>query len=132
MPSEASAAQLTVWVGSAKYAFSPGPDVTVGLDPRCDIRLDGPDTAISPIHLVLRCDDGQWVAIDSSRDGIYRDGVRVPTVTVADGQAITLGDPVHGPRLVFRVSAPAQAPLPPSELPTGPIPVAQPSPPAAQ
>ncbi|WP_131823702.1 FHA domain-containing protein, partial [Mycobacterium talmoniae] len=121
MPSEASAAQLTVWVGSAKYAFSPGPDVTVGLDPRCDIRLDGPDTAISPIHLVLRCDDGQWVAIDSSRDGIYRDGVRVPTVTVADGQAITLGDPVHGPRLVFRVSAPAQAPLPPSELPTGPI-----------
>src|ERR1700738_4124598 len=111
MRTEASAFQaspLTVLVGSTTYVFSPGPDVIVGSGSQCHIRLDHPDNAgetgeTGSEDLVLRFADTHVVAINTSPDGIFVDGVRVGTVDIHDGQAITIGDPHHGPRIVFRV-----------------------------
>src|SRR5277367_4684741 len=46
-----------------------------------------------------------------SRADIRVDGVGTSTVFIHDGRAITLGDPQHGPRLVFQLGPP---PPPPS------------------
>ncbi|ASQ85888.1 hypothetical protein CE197_09740 [Mycobacterium intracellulare subsp. chimaera] len=58
--------------------------------------------------MVLRFTGAQWVAIDLSHRGIFLDGFRVPTVEIRDGLGITIGDPQHGPRLIFQL-APAPA-----------------------
>ncbi|OSC38154.1 ATP-binding cassette domain-containing protein [Mycobacterium decipiens] len=122
---------LTVWVESMRYVFPPGRDVIVGGGGQCDIRLD----RLGPVHrgpawrsipdLVLRFTGTHWVAIDRSRTGIYVDGARMSTVDIRDGQAITIGDPQRGPRLVFQISGPPPAPSPPEhstlERPTKPI-----------
>lgn len=101
---------LTVQVGSAMYTFEPGSDVTVGRGHQSDVRLDVPDGRwVSRKHLVLSFDGTHWVAIDRSRNGSYVDGTRVATVTICDDQAINIGDPYEGPRLVFRVGAPPAA-----------------------
>jgi ABC transport system ATP-binding/permease protein len=132
MPTEALASPLTVWIGSAKYTFPPGRDVTVGHDSRADIRVDGVDTSAashssrpspaSPsIYLVLHHDGRQWVAVDRSEGGIYVDGMRMSTVFIHDGRVITIGDPQHGLQLLFRLGAPV--PLPPRN---GPWPGMQP------
>ena len=157
MPTEASAvpaSPLTVWAGSSRYVFAPGRDVIVGYGPDRDIpleRLGGP-TPPPPTpypDVVLRFTGAHWVAIDLSHRGIFVDGYRVPTVEIRDGLAITIGDPRHGPRLVFQVApppgGPAQSPpnLPPlrSEDPnprlptqsaTQRMPVVAPPPPAAR
>lgn len=116
MPTEAFASSLTVWIGSNTYTFPPGRDVVVSQDIRADIRIDGVDTSASPtssvsstspIYLVLHHDGKRWIAVDRSESGIYVDGVRMSTVFIHDGRAITLGDPQHGLRLVFRLTAPA-------------------------
>ncbi|MCV7064020.1 FHA domain-containing protein, partial [Mycolicibacterium vaccae] len=95
-----------------RYTFPAGRDITVGHDNRSDIRIDGTDGTASPTYLVLHHDGRQWVAFDRSRYGIYLDGVRMSTVVVHDGQALTVGDPRYGPRLVFQLGA-AAAPMPP-------------------
>ncbi|WP_158089922.1 FHA domain-containing protein, partial [Mycobacterium kyorinense] len=127
MRPEAQASPLTVWVGSKRYTFPAGRDVTVGRDSRSDIHLDGTEHTTSPTHLVLHHDGRQWVALDRSQHGIYVDGVRMSTVFIRDGRAITLGDPRHGPRLVFQLGAPApppprSAPPPPRGRPVPPPP----------
>ncbi|WP_297595061.1 ATP-binding cassette domain-containing protein [Mycobacterium sp.] len=124
MPIEASAlpaSPLTVWAGPSRYVFAPGRDVIVGYGPGCDIPLEGlggPSARPPAPHpdVVLRFSGAQWVAIDLSHRGIFLDGFRVPTVEIRDGLAITLGDPQHGPRLVFQV---APAPAPPGNPPPG-------------
>jgi ABC transport system ATP-binding/permease protein len=118
MPTEAFASSLTVWIGSNRYTFPPGRDVTVGRDSQADIRIDGvgvSTSSTSSIHMVLHHDGRQWVAVDRSESGIYVDGVRMSTVFIHDGRAITLGDPQHGPQLIFRLAAPA--PPPPRDAP---------------
>ncbi|WP_244168050.1 ATP-binding cassette domain-containing protein [Mycobacterium paraffinicum] len=69
----------------------------------------------------------QWVAIDLSHNGIFVDGARASTVTIRNGQAISIGDPQRGPRLVFEIAHPAgpprQAPArPPAYPPPPPVP----------
>jgi len=146
MRTEAFASPLTVWVGSRHYTFAAGRDVTVGRDNRCDVRLYGADPFTSPTHLVLRHDGRQWVAIDRSQHGIYVDGVRMSTVFIRDGRAITLGDPRRGLRLVFQLGEPAASPpgqrtVPSGKVRAGPFPPAtdrpsdrrgQPKPPTGQ
>lgn len=112
------ASPLTVWVGSMRYVFAPGRDVIVGRGRGCDIPLDRPGHAGSvppPARsdVVLRFADGHWVAIDTSPYGMFVDGARVTTVDIRDGQAITIGDPQRGPRLVFQLGAPARPSGPP-------------------
>ena len=104
--------QLIVWLGPRRYAFPPGRDVTIGLDSGADIRLDGVGPSANPTLVVLHYNGGQWIAVDRSEAGIYVDGVRMSTVFIHDGRAITLGDPQRGPRLVFQLAAPLPPPPP--------------------
>ncbi|ORB70887.1 ABC transporter, partial [Mycobacterium scrofulaceum] len=106
------ASPLTVWVGSMRFDFAPGRDVIVGYGPGCDIALERLGNPASPPppprpELVLRFAGAQWVAIDLSHNGIFVDGARVSTVNIRGGQAISIGDPQHGPRLVFETGHPA-------------------------
>jgi ABC-type multidrug transport system ATPase subunit len=129
---------LTVWVGPMRYIFGPGRDIVVGYGTQWDIPLyppgNAPPAAASPQpELVLRFAGTRWVAIDNSRNGFFANGARVSTVDIRDGQAITIGDPQRGPRLVFGIRAPAGSPGPPPPgpprrppAPTSPGPVAPP------
>ncbi|MGO9158237.1 ATP-binding cassette domain-containing protein [Mycobacterium sp.] len=100
-----------------RYVFHPGRDVIVGYGSQCDIPLDRPGNraAISqtarPV-LVLRFSGSHWVAIDRSPDGIFVDGARMSTIDIRDGQAITIGDPQRGPRLVLGVGPAVGPPAP--------------------
>lgn len=131
MPTEASAlpASLTVWAGPTRYVFTPGRDVIVGYGPGCDIPLaqlgNPPQPPPAPrVDVILRFTGTHWVAIDLSRRGIFAGGSRVPTLEIRDGLGISIGDPQHGPRLVFQTA--------PSAAPPGPPPPGRPaSPPQA-
>ncbi|MBV8182191.1 MAG: ATP-binding cassette domain-containing protein [Mycobacterium sp.] len=128
MPSEAFASPVIVWLGPNRYTFPVGRDVTIGRDSRADIRVDGAGTSSSPTHVVLHHNGRQWIAVDRGEGGIYVDGVRMSTVFIHDGKAITLGDPQHGPRLVFRLGAPPPPPPPRSIAPPRPAPRGAPRP----
>jgi ABC-type multidrug transport system ATPase subunit len=111
-----SASPLTVWVGPIRHVFHPGRDVIVGYGSQCDIQLDRPGhpAATSRPLLVLRFSGTHWVAIDRSPDGIFVDGARMSTIDIRDGQAITIGDPQRGPRLILGVG-PAAGPAVPHQ-----------------
>ena len=92
---------LTVRYDGSARTFAPGNDVVIGRDLRADVRIAHP--LISRAHLVLRFDQGRWVAIDNgSLNGMYVNGRRVPTVDIHDGQHVNIGNP-DGPRLTFEV-----------------------------
>ncbi|WP_120313286.1 FHA domain-containing protein, partial [Mycolicibacterium elephantis] len=92
---------LTVRYDGSTRTFAPGNDVVVGRDLRADVRIAHP--LISRAHLVLRFDQGRWVAIDNgSLNGMFVNNRRVPTVDIVDGQSVNIGNP-DGPRLTFEV-----------------------------
>ncbi|HXO53267.1 MAG TPA: FHA domain-containing protein, partial [Mycobacterium sp.] len=92
---------LTVRYDGSARTFAAGNDVVIGRDLRADVRIAHPLT--SRAHLVLRFDQGRWVAIDNgSLNGMYVNGRRVPAVDVQDGQQINIGNP-DGPSLTFEV-----------------------------
>ncbi len=58
---------------------------------------------IARAHLLLRFEQGSWIAIDNnSVSGMFVNGRRVPLVDIHDGQTINLGRP-DGPRITFEV-----------------------------
>lgn len=58
---------------------------------------------ISRAHLLLRFDQGRWLAIDNgSLNGTFVNGRRVPVIDIHDGQSVNIGNP-DGPRLTFEV-----------------------------
>jgi ABC-type multidrug transport system ATPase subunit len=92
---------LTVRYDGSTRTFAPGNDVVIGRDLRADVRIAHP--LISRAHLVLRFDQGRWVAIDNgSLNGMYVNGRRVPAVDIQDGQQLNIGNP-DGPGLTFEV-----------------------------
>jgi ABC-type multidrug transport system ATPase subunit len=92
---------LTVRYEGSTRSFAAGNDVVVGRDLRADVRVAHP--LISRAHLVLRFDQGRWLAIDNgSLNGMYFNGRRVPAIDIADGQQINIGNP-DGPGLTFEV-----------------------------
>ncbi|MGV0853419.1 FHA domain-containing protein [Mycolicibacterium phlei] len=92
---------LTVRYDGSTRTFAPGSDVVVGRDLRADVRIAHP--LISRAHLVLRFDQGRWIAIDNgSLNGLFVNNRRVPAVDVTDGLAVNIGNP-DGPRLIFEV-----------------------------
>ncbi len=92
---------LTVRYDGSTRTFAPGNDVVVGRDLRADIRIAHP--LISRAHLVLRFDQGRWVAIDNgSLNGMYVNNRRVSSVDLHDGQHVNIGNP-DGPQLSFDV-----------------------------
>jgi len=132
---------LVVRLGDAMFTFPPGKEVIVGRGDGADVRIDvDAKQAISRTHMVLRVEDGQWVAIDKSRNGIYADGIRVQTIPVDDSIPIALGA-ATGPKLIFKtitqiVPAARLAAAPPAAAP-GPAaplaaPAARPTPPPAR
>jgi ABC-type multidrug transport system ATPase subunit len=75
--------------------------VVVGRDVQADVRIADP--RISRAHLILRFDQGRWLAIDNgSLNGTYLNGYRMPVVDIHDGQSIHVGNP-QGPRLTFAI-----------------------------
>ncbi|MGB7142271.1 ATP-binding cassette domain-containing protein [Mycobacterium sp.] len=99
--SHAAPPVLTVRYDGSQRTFAAGHDVVVGRDLRADIRVTHP--LISRAHLLLRFDQGRWLAIDNgSLNGTYVNGRRVPVIDVHDGQAINIGNP-DGPLLSFEI-----------------------------
>jgi ABC transport system ATP-binding/permease protein len=75
--------------------------VIVGRDLHADLRIADP--RISRAHLILRFDQGRWLAIDNgSLNGTYVNGYRMPVIDIHDGQSINVGNP-QGPRLTFAI-----------------------------
>jgi ABC-type multidrug transport system ATPase subunit len=99
--SHAAPPALTVRYDGSQRTFAAGHDIVVGRDLRADMRITHP--LISRAHLLLRFDQGRWLAIDNgSLNGTYVHGRRVPVVDIRDGQAINIGNP-EGPQLTFEI-----------------------------
>ncbi|CAN5824342.1 FHA domain-containing protein [soil metagenome] len=92
---------LTVRHDGSSRTFAAGNDVVVGRDLRADVRIAHP--LISRAHLVLRFDQGRWLAIDNgSLNGMFVNNRRVANAEIRDGLALNIGNP-DGPRLDFEV-----------------------------
>ncbi|WP_156766274.1 FHA domain-containing protein, partial [Mycobacterium sp. E342] len=92
---------LTIRHDGYQRSFAAGHEVVVGRDMQADMRIADP--RISRAHLILRFDQGRWLAIDNgSLNGTYLNGYRMPVIDVHDGQSIHVGNP-RGPRLTFAV-----------------------------
>jgi ABC-type multidrug transport system ATPase subunit len=91
--------------------------VIIGRDLNADLRI--PDPRISRTHLILRFDQGRWLAIDyGSLNGTYVNGYRMPVIDIHDGQSINVGNP-RGPRLTFAIGPQhGQTTRPPQPRPT--------------
>ena len=131
---------LTVGHDGSARTFAAGSDVVIGRDLRADVRIAHP--LISRAHLVLRFDQGRWLAIDNgSLNGMYVNGRRVPTVDIQDGLHLNIGNP-DGPELTFEVGRQQAVGRPPTSAipvtgrpsgtwssqqpPTGPPPTSRP------
>ena len=85
----------------SERTFAAGNDVAIGRDLRADVRVAHP--LISRTHLLVRFDQGRWVAIDNgSLNGLYVHNRRVPSVDIQDGLRVNIGNP-DGPALTFEV-----------------------------
>jgi ABC-type multidrug transport system ATPase subunit len=142
--SHAAPPALTVRYDGSQRTFAAGHDIVVGRDLRADMRITHP--LISRAHLLLRFDQGRWLAIDNgSLNGTYLHGRRVPVIDIHDGQAINIGNP-DGPQLTFALGrhdgvvgrppqttsmpiAKSPAPSRPGPAPQQPRPAAGPRPP---
>ncbi len=92
---------LTVRYDGSQRTFAAGHDVVIGRDLRADVRIAHP--LISRAHVVLRFDQGRWMAIDNgSLNGMFVNNRRVPAVDISDGLSVNIGNP-DGPRLVFEL-----------------------------
>src|ERR1700744_1054043 len=92
---------LTVRYDASERTFAAGNDVVIGRDLRADVRVGHP--LISRAHLIVRFDQGRWVAIDNgSLNGMYVNNRRVPYTDIQDGQRVNIGNP-DGPALTFEV-----------------------------
>ncbi len=92
---------LTVRCDGSERTFAAGNDVVVGRDLRADMRITHP--LISRAHLLLRFDQGRWLAIDNgSLNGTFVNGRRIPVVELRDGQSVNIGNP-DGPMLTFEI-----------------------------
>src|SRR5215217_3044139 len=82
---------LTVAHDGSARTFAAGNDVVIGRDLRADVRIAHP--LISRAHLVLRFDQGRWIAIDNgSLNGMFVNGRRVPTADIHDGLHVNIGN----------------------------------------
>ncbi|GAA4536743.1 FHA domain-containing protein [Mycobacterium paraffinicum] len=92
---------LTIRHDGSQRSFAAGHEVVIGRDDQADVRIADP--RISRAHLILRFDQGRWLAIDNgSLNGTYLNGYRMPVIDIHDGQSIHVGNP-RGPRLTFAI-----------------------------
>ncbi|HEX3283902.1 MAG TPA: FHA domain-containing protein, partial [Mycobacterium sp.] len=121
---------LTVRNDGSARTFAAGNDVVIGRDLRADVRIAHP--LISRAHLVLRFDQGRWIAIDNgSLNGMFVNGRRVPTADIQDGLHVNIGNP-DGPELIFEVGRqqaggrPPTTSIPVADRPSGSFSTQQP------
>ncbi|BBZ44405.1 ABC transporter ATP-binding protein [Mycobacterium parmense] len=75
--------------------------MVIGRDAHADVHIADP--RISRAHLLVRFDQGRWLAIDNgSLNGTYLNGYRMPVIDIHDGQSIHVGNP-RGPLLTFAI-----------------------------
>ena len=92
---------LTIWHDGSQHTFTAGHDVVIGRDADADIRIV--DSRISREHLILRFEQGKWLAIDNgSVNGTFVNGYRRPVIDIHDGQSINIGN-AGGPQLSFEL-----------------------------
>ncbi|HEX4559868.1 MAG TPA: ATP-binding cassette domain-containing protein [Mycobacterium sp.] len=92
---------LTVRYDGGERTFAAGNDVVIGRDLRADVRVAHP--LISRTHLLVRFDQGRWIAVDNgSLNGLYVSNRRVPAVDILDGLRVNIGNP-DGPAVTFEV-----------------------------
>jgi ABC transport system ATP-binding/permease protein len=92
---------LTIRHDGSQRSFAAGQEVVIGRDQDADLRIMDP--RISRAHLILRFDQGRWLAIDNgSLNGTYLNGYRMPVIDIHDGQSINIANP-RGPRLTFAI-----------------------------
>ena len=92
---------ITVCCGGWQRTFAATDHVVIGSDLHADVRV--PNPLVSRAHVLLRCQNGRWVAIDNeSRNGIFVEHRRVHSVDIRDGETIHIGTP-EGPRLTFEL-----------------------------
>jgi ABC transport system ATP-binding/permease protein len=92
---------LTVRYEGSERTFAAGNDVVIGRDLRADVRVAHP--LISRTHLLVRFDQGRWIAIDNgSLNGLFVNSRRVPVVEIQDGQRVNIGNP-DGPVVTFEI-----------------------------
>src|ERR1700735_3470459 len=86
--SHAAPPALTVRYDGPQRTFAAGHDLVVGRDLRADMRITHP--LISRAHLLLRFDQGRWLAIDNgSLNGTYVHGRRVAVIDIHARRAAT-------------------------------------------
>lgn len=92
--------------------------MVIGRDEDADIRIVGP--RISREHLILRFEQGKWLAIDNgSVNGTFVNGYRRPVIDIRDGQTRNIGN-AGGPQLSFEVGQQRGRPgRPPAALALG-------------
>src|SRR3984893_18553870 len=92
---------ITVCCGGWERTFAARDQVVIGSDLHADVRV--PDPLVSRAHVLLRCQNGRWVAIDNeSRNGIFVEHRRGRSVDIRDGETIHIGTP-EGPGLTFEL-----------------------------
>src|ERR1700744_2153614 len=118
---------LTVRYEGSERTFAAGNDVVIGRDLRADVRVAHP--LISRTHLIVRYDQGRWLAIDNgSLNGLYVNNRRVSMVDIHDGLRVNIGNP-DGPALTFEVGRhqgsagmpPPTTSIPMINTPSGPV-----------
>ncbi len=116
--------RIGIWptLGPPQWRVLPGPALTVGRDPACDLCLDDP--AVSAFHARVKVTDQEIKISDlGSTNGTYVDGAKVRRATLPaprqdHAEARASGPPqvaVGGYRLELRAVESAQAPEPEME-----------------
>jgi transcriptional regulator with XRE-family HTH domain len=83
---------LVIRAQEVTYTADPaGGAIVVGRESPAQVLIDDP--RISRAHLRLEPQGGGWIAIDTSRNGMFFDGERRRSLALVDGMAIRLGDP---------------------------------------
>lgn len=87
-----SPARLTITVRGEVHTVEPtDAPITIGRALPAQIRID--DQRISRSHLRLEHANGRWRAVDTSTNGVFLNGERQSTVTLAGPTTLHLGNP---------------------------------------
>lgn len=86
-----AAPPLTLRAGGLTRRMDPAAgEFTIGRDPSSTIHFDF--SWMSRTHVRIWPEASSWRAVDSSRNGMFVDGVRHDALTIADGMVVKLGD----------------------------------------
>jgi FHA domain len=85
--------QLREWGTHVSYPLPPRhAGGVIGASKECGLRLWDPSCSVSRTHALLTYGKGGWALADlGSKNGVFLDGVRVPTLPVVPGAEIRIG-----------------------------------------